>query len=194
MEIEVDSAARPHAQGDTAVHAAVTSTSRHRVAGAGEYLSFKVGAEEYALDILKVQEIRSYEPPTRLAGAPASVRGVVNLRGVIVPVIDLRLKLDVGAPRYDEFTVVIVLNVLGRVVGVVVDSVCDVVELQADQIRAAPEFNSSMDADYIRGLAALSLPGVGTDAPRERLLIVADIERLLASAELGLADAAHSLH
>ena len=86
----------------------------------GEYLTFRLGAEEYGIDILRVQEIRSFEPPTRIANAPAFLKGVVNLRGVIVPIVDLRLKLGCDSAEYNHFTVVIVLNVRGRVVGAVV--------------------------------------------------------------------------
>ena len=104
----------------------------------GEYLTFRLGAEEYGIDILKVQEIRSYEPPTRIANAPEFIKGVVNLRGVIVPIVDLRLKLGCPTAEYNSFTVVIVLNVRNRVVGAVVDSVSDVLELNRDAIRPAP--------------------------------------------------------
>jgi purine-binding chemotaxis protein CheW len=92
----------------------------------GEFLTFRLGGEEYGIDILRVQEIRSYEQPTRIANAPHFIKGVVNLRGVIVPIIDLRLKLGCDTAEYNAFTVVIVLNVKGRVVGAVVDSVSDV--------------------------------------------------------------------
>src|SRR5262245_53933128 len=104
----------------------------------GEFLTFRLGAEEYGIDILRVQEIRSYEAPTRIANAPAFIKGVVNLRGVIVPIVDLRLKLGCESAEYNHFTVVIVLNVRGRVVGAVVDSVSDVLELNGEQIRPAP--------------------------------------------------------
>src|SRR5499427_10152371 len=104
-----------------------------------EFLTFRLGAEEYGIDILKVQEIRGYDQVTRIANAPGFIKGVVNLRGVIVPIIDLRIKFNLGEAKYDAFTVVIVLNVLERVVGVVVDSVSDVLALGADEIKPAPE-------------------------------------------------------
>ena len=141
-----------------------------------EYLSFKLGAEEYGIDILKVQEIRSYEQPTRIANAPAFVKGVVNLRGVIVPIVDLRLKLGCDTADYNSFTVVIVLNVKGRVVGAVVDSVSDVLELKADTIKPAPEMASAIDEGYITGIGSIN----------DRMLILMDIESLMASAEMGL--------
>ena len=102
-----------------------------------EFLTFCIGAEEYGIDILRVQEIRSYEAPTCITGAPRFVTGVTNLRGVIVPVVDLRLRLQADT-RHDASTVIVVLNVHGRVVGVVVDSVSDVVEFNADPGQACP--------------------------------------------------------
>jgi len=113
-------------------------TPHSRQARSGEYLTFRLGGEEYGIDILRVQEIRSYEQPTRIANAPHFIKGVVNLRGVIVPIVDLRLKLGCESAEYNGFTVVIVLNVRGRVVGAVVDSVSDVLELGADHIKPAP--------------------------------------------------------
>ena len=149
-----------------------------------EFLTFKLGGEEYGIDILKVQEIRGYEVVTRIANAPAFIKGVVNLRGVIVPIVDLRLKFELGEARYDAFTVVIILNVAGRVVGAVVDSVSDVLELDNKQIKAAPEFNSLLDAGYITGLGTVE-SGEG-----ERLLILVDIERLMSSPDMGLLERA----
>src|SRR5512132_629990 len=102
---------------------------------ASEFLTFRLGDESYGIDILKVQEIRGYETPTAIANAPAFIKGVIDLRGVIVPVLDLRIKFRLDHANYDEFTVVIILNVAGRVVGVVVDSVSDVLTLPAGAIR-----------------------------------------------------------
>ena len=104
-----------------------------------EYLTFTLGKEEYGIDILKVQEIRGYEAVTRIANAPEFIKGVVNLRGIIVPILDMRIKFNLGEAKYDRFTVVIILNVAGRVVGMVVDSVSDVIQLTAEQIRPAPD-------------------------------------------------------
>jgi len=149
-----------------------------------EFLTFKLGGEEYGIDILKVQEIRGYEAVTRIANAPAFIKGVVNLRGVIVPIVDLRVKFELGEARYDTFTVVIILNVARRVVGAVVDSVSDVLALDGKQIKPAPEFNSLLQADYITGL------GTVPTADGERLLILVDIERLMSSPEMGLVERA----
>ena len=149
-----------------------------------EFLTFRLGAEEYGIDILRVQEIRSYEEPTRIANAPHFIKGVVNLRGVIVPVVDLRIKLGCEKVEYNDFTVVIVLNVRGRVVGAVVDSVSDVMELAGELIKPAPEMNTTMDTSFITGIASVG----------ERMLILMDIEALMSSADMGLMDPGHKLH
>jgi purine-binding chemotaxis protein CheW len=150
-----------------------------------EFLTFRLGAEEYGIDILKVQEIRGYDQVTRIANAPSFIKGVVNLRGVIVPIVDLRLKFNLGEARYDAFTVVIVLNVLGRVVGAVVDSVSDVLELASGDIKPAPEFSSLLDAGYITGLGTLK---AGDEKGEARMLILVDIEKLMGSADMALVD------
>ncbi len=145
---------------------------------AQEYLTFTLGPEEYAIDILKVQEIRGYEQPTTIANAPPFIKGVINLRGTIVPIVDLRIKFGVGKVEYTPFTVVIILNVGSRVVGIVVDGVSDVTSLRSDQIRPAPEFAATVDTRYILGLGTLG----------ERMLIVVDIARLMLSHEMALVD------
>ena len=145
---------------------------------AQEYLSFTLGAEEYGVDILKVQEIRGYEKPTAIANAPAFIKGVVNLRGTIVPIIDMRIKFNLTQASYDQFTVVIILNVADRVVGMVVDGVSDVIALGADQIRPAPEFSSTFDTRYITGLGMVA----------ERMLILVDMEKLVTGEEMALLD------
>ena len=145
---------------------------------ANEYLTFRLDTEEYGIDILKVQEIRGYDTVTKIAGAPAFIKGVINLRGVIVPIIDLRIKFSLGEARYDEFTVVIILNLAGRTVGAVVDSVSDVLELDPAQIKAVPEFQSMMDADYITGLGSIG------DGDEARMLILVDIDRLMSSEDI----------
>ena len=168
------------ARHEAARAAAVDGAAGRELQAGGEFLTFRLGAEEYGIDILRVQEIRSYEAPTRIANAPAFLKGVVNLRGVIVPIVDLRLKLGCPSAEYNGFTVVIVLNVRGRVVGAVVDSVSDVLELGKDQIKPAPELNSSIDAAYITGIGTVKSGDV------ERMLILMDIEALMSSADMGL--------
>lgn len=149
------------------------------IASSGEYLTFTLGKEEYGIDILKVQEIRGYEEPTRIANAPPFIKGVINLRGVIVPIIDLRIKFNLGEPTYDQFTVVIILNIGRRVVGVVVDGVSDVIQLGSDNLRPSPEFGSILDTQYILGLGTVD----------ERMIILVDIEKLMSSQEMALLEA-----
>jgi len=164
-------------------NAAMTAAQSSAVQGTpSEVLSFKLGSEEYGIDILKVQEIRGYEQPTRIANAPSFMKGVVNLRGVIVPIVDMRLRFALDEVNYDAFTVVIILNVAGRTVGIVVDSVSDVLELRGDQVKPAPEFNGAVDANYIIGL------GTVKSGDGERMLILMDIERMMSSHEMGLID------
>jgi purine-binding chemotaxis protein CheW len=144
--------------------------------GAREYLTFRLGREEYGIDILKVQEIRGYEPPTRIANAPSFIKGVVNLRGTIVPIVDMRLKFNCASAEYDSFTVVIILNLRQRIVGIVVDSVSDVMELAQENLRAAPEVESVIDSDSVIGLGSLG----------DRMLILLDIEKLMSAFDMGL--------
>ena len=141
-----------------------------------EFLAFTLGREEYGIDILKVQEIRGYEQVTRIANAPEFVKGVVNLRGIIVPIVDMRIKFQLGEPTYDQFTVVIILNIGGRVMGMVVDSVSDVITLQPEQVKPAPTMGTAFNTDYLIGLGTL-------DA---RMLILIDIDKLMSSSEMGL--------
>jgi purine-binding chemotaxis protein CheW len=142
-----------------------------------ELLTFTLGAEEYAIDILKVQEIRSYEAVTRIANTPAFIKGVINLRGVIVPIVDMRLKFQLGEPVFNELTAVIILNIGKRVIGIVVDGVSDVISLAETDIHPAPEFGT-LDTRFLTGLATVD----------DRMLILVDIERLMTSAEMSLVD------
>ena len=154
---------------------ASTAPAAANTAVAGEFLTFALGTEEYGVDILKVQEIRGYDTVTRLPDAPDYIKGVINLRGTIVPVIDMRVKFRLEA-KVDSLTVMIVLNVADRVVGMVVDSVSDVVQLDAGQIRAMPEVGTGIDRRFLTGIGALN----------ERMLILLDIEGLMTSADMGL--------
>ncbi len=146
-----------------------------------EYLTFTLGKEEYGIEILKVQEIRGYEAVTRIANAPEFIKGVVNLRGIIVPIVDMRIKFNLGEAEYNQFTVVIILNVAGRVVGMVVDSVSDVIQLTTEQVRPAPDFSSStFDTKYITGLGTID----------SRMLILVDIEKLMSGSDMALMEQA----
>ena len=155
----------------------VAKISENVHVGAREYLTFRLDQEKYGIDILKVQEIRGYEQPTRIANAPAFIKGVVNLRGTIVPIVDMRLKFNCAQADYNSFTVVIILNLRDRVVGIVVDSVSDVMELSAENIRSAPDVESAIDNGCILGLGSVG----------ERMLILLDIEKLMSNADMGLA-------
>ncbi len=141
-----------------------------------EFLAFTLGQEEYGLDIQTVRELRSYDTVTRMANAPKFIKGVINLRGSIVPIIDMRIKFNLGAPAYDQFTVVIILNVAGRVIGMVVDSVSDVITLTAEQVKPPPPMGTALDTDYLVGMGVLD----------DRMLILVDIDRLMSSADIGL--------
>ncbi|MDO9259554.1 MAG: chemotaxis protein CheW [Polaromonas sp.] len=147
-----------------------------------EFLAFTLGQEEYGVDIQKVQELRGYDAVTRIANAPEHIKGVVNLRGIIVPIIDMRIKFNLGTPTYDQFTVVIILNIASRVMGMVVDSVSDVITLSPEQVKPAPEMGAVLDADYLIGLGTLD----------ERMLILVDIDKLMTSDEVGLVQQATS--
>jgi purine-binding chemotaxis protein CheW len=154
-----------------------TASTKTRNA-AGEYLTFVLGDEQYGLEILKVQEIRGYDAVTQIANTPDFIKGVVNLRGKIVPIVDLRIKFHLGKVEYDEFTVVIILNLNGRVVGIVVDGVSDVMALKEDQIRDVPSLVSNIDTKYIVGLASVET----------QMFILVDIEQLMSSQEMALID------
>ncbi len=143
-----------------------------------EFLAFTLGQEEYGVDIQKVQELRGYDAVTRIANAPEHIKGVVNLRGIIVPIIDMRIKFNLGTPTYDQFTVVIILNIASRVMGMVVDSVSDVITLSPEQVKPAPEMGAVLDADYLIGLGTLD----------DRMLILVDLEKLMTSEDMGLVE------
>jgi purine-binding chemotaxis protein CheW len=141
-----------------------------------EVLVFVLGREEYGVDILKVQEIRGYEKVTPIPSAPEYLKGVMNLRGVIAPVIDMRVKFRMPEVRYDTFTVVVILRIAGRVIGLVVDAVSDVVHFAESDVRPAPQLGSLVDGSFIAGLATQG----------ERMVLLLDIEKLLSSGELNL--------
>lgn len=165
----------------TATPSAVAATPHGAPVGGAvtsirEFLAFKLGSEEYGMDILRVQEIRSYEEPTRMANAPAYILGVINLRGVIVPIIDMRIKFNLAQVNYYTFTVVIVITIGAQVVGMVVDGVSDVITLTPQQLHPVPEFSSAIGSDHLLAIGSLE----------DRMLILLDIEKLMSSAEMGL--------
>ena len=145
-----------------------------------ELLTFTLGNEEYGIDILKVQEIRGYDAVTTIANSPAFIKGVINLRGIIVPIVDMRIKFNLGKVDYNQFTVVIILNLANRVMGIVVDGVSDVITLTPEQLKPAPEFGTSLDTQYITGLGTVD----------DRMIIVIDIEKLMSSRDMELVETA----
>ena len=150
-------------------------TSAHDGAdGHLEFLSFRLGGENYCIDILKVQEIRGYESVTAIANTPAFIKGVINLRGSIVPIVDLRIKFNLAQPRYDPTTIVIILNLNRKMVGVVVDSVSDVIAVARDDIKPAPRLGGAIDTAFISGMITQN----------NQMLIMLDIENLMSSGEL----------
>ncbi len=156
----------------------VTPEGQHASSRSLEFLAFRLGREEYGLNILKVQEIRGYESVTHIANTPDHIKGVINLRGLIVPIIDMRIKLNLGEPTYDQFTVVIILNTVDSVIGMVVDSVSDVIALDAQQIKPAPDMGTALDTGYLIGLGTID----------QRMLILVDIDKILSAEETGLID------
>ena len=166
---------------DTSRSASVADSATDQYVG--EYLTFILGDESYGINFLKVQEIRDYEAVTKVAYTPDFIKGVIDLHGLIVPIVDLRIKFGLCKVVYDEFTVAIILNLPGRVVGIVVDGVSDVMNLNGDQVRSVPDIVASIDTKYITGLATVE----------EKRFILVDIEQLMTSKEMGLMGGA-SLH
>ncbi|HWX01645.1 chemotaxis protein CheW [Collimonas sp.] len=156
----------------------VRRTVAHSDVAGREFLTFTLGKEEYGIDILKVQELRGYDNVTQIANAPDFLKGVVNLRGVITPIIDMRIKFNLDASVYDQFTVVIILHLGQRTLGMVVDGVSDVITLSSEQIKPAPAMGTVVNTDYLIGLGTLA----------DRMLILLDIDKLMSSDEIGLID------
>ena len=150
-----------------------------------QYLTFMLNGEEYGVDILRVQEIKGWIPTTKIPNTPDYIRGVMNLRGAIVPIIDLRQRFAMPAIDYTATTVVIVLKVHNagaeRTIGFVVDAVSDVYNVSPDQFRAAPDFGSGVDTDFIRALATVE----------EKMVILLDIDRLMSTDDLEIPTAIH---
>ncbi len=153
-------------------------TSAKGTVAENEYLTFLLGTEEYCLKILKVQEIRSYDAVRKITNTPDFIKGVINLRDKIVPIVDLRIKFNLKTIEYNQFTVVIILNLNDRAVGIVVDGVSEVITIKEDQIRDIPSLVTSIDTKYIIGLATVAT----------RMLILVDIEQLMSKQEMALLD------
>jgi purine-binding chemotaxis protein CheW len=152
------------------------------ILGANQYLTFMLAGEEYGLDILSVQEIKGWDSVTSIPNTPAYIKGVFNLRGTIVPIIDLRERFGLEKLNYGPTTVVIILKVRSesrtRTMGMVADAVSDVYSLDNDQIKPAPEFGSAIDTQFVKGLATVD----------QKLVILLDMDLLLNSGELAILD------
>lgn len=151
--------------------------------GSQQYLTFLLDGEEYGVDILRVQEIKGWDRVTPIPNTPAFIRGVLNLRGTIVPIIDLRLRFHLEHLAYGPTTVVIMLKVhnaedKSRIMGIVVDGVSDVYNMPEEDIKASPDFGAAVDTAFIRGLATVN----------EKMVIVLEIDRMLNSHELAMLD------
>jgi purine-binding chemotaxis protein CheW len=162
----------------TAMTATAEAGAAVRADAVSQFLSFTLGAEDYGVDILRVQEIRGWQQVTRVPNAPAHVLGVLNLRGVIVPIIDMRMRFRMSNVEYNPTTVIIVLSVRGadgaHVFGIVVDSVSDVLDVRTRDVKAKPDFGAAVNTDFINGLATVG----------ERMIMLLDIDRLLSADEL----------
>lgn len=152
--------------------------------GTDQFLTFMLAGEEYGVDILRVQEIKGWDAVTNIPNTPEYIRGVINLRGTIVPIVDLRLRFNMDKMEYGPTTVVIVLKVMSdeksRIMGIVVDGVSDVYNIPSEEIREAPDFGSGIDTDFVMGLASVE----------DKMVILLDIDHMLNAAELAGIDEA----
>lgn len=166
------------------LHAATPQASMHDSIGMAQYLTFILAEQEYGVDILRVQEIKGWEHATVLPKAPPYVKGVFNLRGTVVPLIDLRERFDLPERAYDDTTVVIVLKVVrgaGQdIIGIVVDAVADVYTMSPEHLHPSPHFGSPIDTEFVKGLATVE----------DKMIITLDIDRLLNTRELALVHSA----
>ena len=145
-----------------------------------QYVTFTLDDEEYGVEVLKVQEIIGYQGFTRVPSVPSFVKGVINLRGLVVPIVDLRIKLSMQEKAYDNFTVILILEVRGKTIGAIVDAVSDVVNLKEDEVQATPDFASGVSVDFIAGMGRRG----------DKLIIMLDIDKVLNIGDLVIADAA----
>ena len=138
-----------------------------------QFLTFMMSEEEYGVDILRVQEIRGWDTATPIPNTPSYIKGVINLRGTIVPIIDLRERFGLNSVEYSQTTVVIVLKVINedseRIMGIVVDAVSDVYNIKAEDMKPAPDFGTAISVEFVKGLATIE----------EKMLILLDIDTML---------------
>jgi purine-binding chemotaxis protein CheW len=143
-------------------------------ADGSQYLTFTLGQEEYGVEILKVQEIKGYAAITPIPNTPPYIKGVMNLRGTIIPVVDLRAKFGLAATEYNQFTVIIVVRVGAKVIGVIVDAVSDVLNIPSTDIQAAPDFGAQVETRFISGMAKAG----------EKLVVLLEIEKVIGDDEI----------
>jgi purine-binding chemotaxis protein CheW len=140
-----------------------------------QFLTFLLDEQEYGLELYRIQEIRGYAPVTPIPNVPAHVRGVMNLRGTVLPVVDLRMKFHLPAIEYNKFTVIVIAMVADKMIGLLVDAVSDVLQVSHDAIRSAPDFGTAVDTRFINGVFQT----------REHLAVALNLEQLLSESELG---------
>jgi len=149
---------------------------KHQAQESNQFLTFLLDDQEYGLELFKIQEIQGYVPITPIPNVPAHVRGVMNLRGTVLPVIDLRMKFRLPSVAYTKFTVIVVAMVEEKMVGLLVDAVSDVLEVKQDAMRPSPNFGSSVDTQFINGVFQT----------REHLAVALNLDKLLSEIELAL--------
>lgn len=153
--------------------AAVAADPTGAPAPSSQFLTFLLGEEQYGVEILKVQEIKGYSAITPIPNTPPHIKGVINLRGTVVPVVDLRAKFSLDAAEYNKFTVIIVVTVGEKIIGMLVDAVSDVLDIAASDIRSTPDLGVRVDTRFIGGMATIG----------ERMTVLLDIDRLLSADE-----------
>jgi purine-binding chemotaxis protein CheW len=159
---------------DAGQAASSTSAATGFTGDGGQFLTFCLGAEEYGIDILRVQEIRGYSTITAIPNTPSYIKGVMNLRGAVVPVVDLRAKFGMPEVAYNKFTVIIVVTVASRIAGLVVDAVSDVLNIARSEIERTPEFDTTVDTSFMTGLAKSG----------DKLVLLLDIEKVMGAADI----------
>jgi purine-binding chemotaxis protein CheW len=143
-----------------------------------QYVTFLLGNETYGISILKLSEIIAYQSCTTIPNVPSFIKGVLNLRGNVVPVIDLRERFSMEKKAYDQFTVIMILNVSGRIMGLVVDAVSDVITLPRDAVKPRPNFSTGISLDFIQGMGVKD----------NKFIILLDVDKLLSDEELNMVD------
>src|SRR5579872_1243320 len=154
-----------------------TAESPKSLVDAGQFLTFSLGHEEYGIELLKVQEIKGYSAITPIPNTPAHIKGVMNLRGAVIPIVDLRIRFGMEAIEYTQFHVIIVINVGAKVIGLLVDAVSDVLNVGAEDMRPAPDFGAQADTRFISGMASAG----------DKVAVLLDTDTLLSDVDLAVA-------